>query len=490
MYVRSRQLAVSVLSFSLPLAGLCFAQTTERVNVDSSGAQANNSSPTWENDSSISADGRYVAFTSYASNLVPGDTNNIQDIFVHDRLSGVTQRVSVDSFGIEGDNIDYHPAISADGRFVTFDSWSTNLVAGDTNANADVFVHDRQSGVTERVSVDSLGTQGNSPSSHPSISGDGRFVAFESTASNLVPGFTSGFEDVFVHDRQTGVTEIVSMSSLGLDGNGHSTHASISADGNYVAFHSHATNLANRLDVNGWRDIFVRDRQAGVTEIVSLDSFGMQANYQSLEPSISADGRYVAFDSAATNFEPWDTNGVADIFVHDRQSGVTELVSVNSLGGLANNGSYLPSISADGRSVAFQSHATNLVAGDTNGLEDIFAHDRWTGSDANSIFLTGPSTSPVLDTVDFSWHSAAGNSTYWLAYSLNTNGAVISGHSFDIGNPMTVLATGINSANGMGSFTSQPVPSGAANLTVYFEVAALDAGGVLYDSNVHAVTFF
>src|SRR5437867_824550 len=173
--------------------------TTERVSVDSAGTQGNSFSL----DPSISADGRFVAFSSLATNLVPGDTNGAFDVFVHDRLTGTTERVSVDSAGTQGHGNSSEPSISADGRFVAFSSVATNRVPGDTNAAFDVFVHDRLTGTTERVSVASAGTQGNGSSLDPSISADGRFVAFSSVATNLVPGDTNGKEDVFVHDRLT-----------------------------------------------------------------------------------------------------------------------------------------------------------------------------------------------------------------------------------------------------------------------------------------------
>jgi archaellum component FlaF (FlaF/FlaG flagellin family) len=536
------QRTASALFSALLLAGVCLAQTTERVSVDSSGMEGNGGS----GDASISADGRYVAFSSDADNLVPGDTNGEFDVFVHDRQTGVTERVSVDSSGVEGINRSTHASISADGRYVAFDSIADNLIPGDTNGTDDTFVHDRQTGVTERVSVDSSGAQGNDWSYNPSISADGRYVAFSALADNLVPGDTNGKYDVFAHDRQTGVTERVSVDSSGLEGSDWSDFASISADGRYVAFDSTADNLvpgdtnsiqdvfvhdrqtgvtervsvdssgvegndwsiiasisaggryvtfqsaAGNLvlgDTNSYQDIFVHDRQTGVTERVSVGSTGFEGNGWSFNASISADGRYVAFHSEADNLVPGDTNSKWDVFVHDRQTDVTERVSVDSSGVEGNDWSGASSISADGRYVAFHSKADNLVPGDTNGLLDIFVHDRWDGLGANSIYLTGPATAPVGAPVDFTWQATRGNSRYWLAYSRNMNGAVIGGHNFDISTPMTVLATGTNATNGTGSFTSAPVPLSAAGLTIYFEVAARDANGVLYDSNVLAITF-
>src|SRR5438445_496038 len=219
------------------------AQTTVRVSVASDGTEGNDVSL----GSALSADGRFVAFDSAATDLVAGDTNGVSDVFVHDRQTGTTERVSVASDGTQGNDASFYSALSADGRFVAFDSDATNLVAGDTNGTTDVFVHDRQTGTTERVSVASGGgTQGNGKSggffAFPALSADGRFVAFQSDAPNLVAGDTNGTTDVFVHDRQTGTTERVSVASGGSQGNGCSAGPVLSADGRFVAFHRPATN--------------------------------------------------------------------------------------------------------------------------------------------------------------------------------------------------------------------------------------------------------
>ena len=267
---------------------------TTRVSVASDGTQANGGSFT----PSISADGRYVAFASIAVNLVSGDTNGVQDIFVHDRQTGQTTRVSVASGGAQANGPSFDPSISADGRYVAFASNASNLVSGDTNNTGDIFVHDRQTGATTRVSIGPGGTQANRGSLAPSISADGRYVAFHSDATNLVSGVTNGTTHIFVHDRQTGATTRVSVASDGTEGNSVSIKPSISADGRYVAFQSIATNLVSG-DTNRNQDIFVHDRQTGQTTRVSVASDGTEGNSGSNDPSISANGRYVAFQSQA-----------------------------------------------------------------------------------------------------------------------------------------------------------------------------------------------
>jgi Tol biopolymer transport system component len=283
--------------------------------------------------------------------------------------------------------------MSPDGRFVAFDSEASNLVPGDTNtcsywsaSCADVFVHDRETEQTSLISVASDGTQGNAESIGPSISADGRYVAFESDASNLVPGDTNdcwygNCSDIFVHDRVTGQTSRVSVASDGTQGEDGSYQPAISADGRYVAFLSYAYNLVPG-DTNYVPDIFVHDRETGQTSLVSIASDGMQGNYYPNSPVISGDGRYVAFESNASNLVPGDTDlnclldtSCADVFVHDRVTGQTSAVSIPS-GGSAPVGGRHPSISADGRYVAFDSVANDLVACGTNRYEDVFVHDR------------------------------------------------------------------------------------------------------------------
>lgn len=349
----------------------CQNKVIERVSISSTGIQGNG----YSCQPSISFDGRFVAFRSAASNLVAGDTNRTYDIFVHDRLNHTTERASISSNGIQGNYESNQPSISADGRFVAFRSASSNLVAGDNNKGYDIFVHDRLNHTTEMVTISTTGNQQNSQSYEPSISSDGRFVAFRSWANNLVPGDTNKVYDIFVHDRLNHTTERVSVSSNGGQGNGWSHLPAISSDGRYVAFHSSANNLVSG-DNNAWTDIFVRDRLTKETERISITGGGVLRNTNKFHPApISADGRYVTFHSAASDLVPDDTNGKADVFIYDRQDSSIKMASVSSTGTQGNRESEQPSITTDGRFVVFQSPANNLALDDFGWLSDIFIFD-------------------------------------------------------------------------------------------------------------------
>ncbi|HTE17942.1 MAG TPA: hypothetical protein VK689_06140, partial [Armatimonadota bacterium] len=368
--------AYGIAGLALLVAGLAEAAAVniERVSVSSTGQQANDAN----NTPVLSENGQFVVFTSRASNLVPGDTNGVADIFIRNRQSGQIERVSVSSSGAQGNRDSFNTAISNDGRFVAFASLANNLTVGDDNGiQPDIFVRDRQTGMTELVSVSSTGALTNGGSSRPSISDDGRFVAFNSAASTLTPGDTNNEDDIFVHDRQTRTTQRVSVSSTGELGNGLSSNLALSGNGQTVAFASSSSNLVPG-DTNDKIDIFVHDLATRTTERISVNSAGQQGDDHSQDLSISEDGQVVAFQSFASNLAPGDTNGRADIFVHDRRNGVTERVSVSSAGVQANLSSFKHAISDDGRSVVFLSQATNLVPGDTNGAPDVFLHNRQT----------------------------------------------------------------------------------------------------------------
>ena len=349
--------------------------STTRVSVATAGDQGNGASFV----PAISADGRFVAFYSDATNLVTDDTNGARDVFVHDLGTGGTFRVSVSSTGAEANGDSFAPAISADGRYVAFSSAATNLVPGDTNDANDIFVRDLQSNTTTRVSVGVDGSEANGGSDQPSLSGDGRLVAFTSVASNIVNGDLNSLRDAFVYDRQTGTAQDVSVSTDGQQGDLESANPVLSADGKFVAYSSFADNLIAD-DENEGNDIFVRDLTANTTERVSEYTGHAEAEGDSQRPSISADGRYVAFDSDDWDLVWGDTNDSFDVFVNDRATTVTTRVSVDDQGTQSNGDSFRPSISADGRYVAFYSEASNLVSGDANGSTDVFVYDRRSGA--------------------------------------------------------------------------------------------------------------
>lgn len=389
-------LVLAVAALTLPAAG---QHAITRVSVDSNGVEGNDDSGL--TPPAFSSDGRFVAFDSAATNLVKADKNSRIDIFVHDRVSGSTVRVSVDSSGVEGNDHSSSPTISADGRFVAFVSISDNLVVGDANAHADVFLHDRDpdrngvfdegNGVTTRVNVSSSGKEANYGGDYPSISADGALIAFESIATNLVGGDNNGRADIFLHNRVTGMTFRQSVDSNGVEGDEPSYGPRISADGLFVSFWSYARNLVAN-DTNNASDVFVRDRVSKQTTRVSVDSNGNQGAASFGPAPMSSDGSVVVFQSNATNFVTGDTNGVIDVFLHDRVTGVTSRVSVDSAGIQGDATSVRSTISTDGTVVAFDGMSTNLVAGDDNADSDVFIHDGGTGETSGASFHCGGKT--------------------------------------------------------------------------------------------------
>jgi hypothetical protein len=348
-------------------------------------------------DPVISASGRYVVFASQATNLVPDDTNEFNDIFVRDLQAGTTRRVSVSSTGEQANSVSHGPAVSADGQFVAFYSGASNLVAGDNNNTWDVFVHDNVTGTTERVSVSSTGSE--SPccaSTDASITADGRYVAFLSQG-RLDPSVNNNGQEIYVRDRVAGTTTLIRAAADGTLSSAGIRHADISADGRFVAFQSSSDNIVTP-DANGFtHDVFVKDLVNGTTTLVSQSTSGTQGNQDSWMPSVSADGRYVAFHSWANNLVPGDTNTLPfyDVFVRDTLLGTTTRVNLTPAGGEADGSSTTASISNDGRLVYFESTATNLVAGDlVNGFQDVFlAGPPYPGPGGTSFQFASPSAS-------------------------------------------------------------------------------------------------
>lgn len=342
----------------------------ERVSVASDGTQSDNVSYA----AVISDNGRYIAFWSYASNLVPNDENNTYDVFVRDRQTNTTTRVSVTCDRTEGNGESCGASISGDGRYIAFQSIATNLVPNDVNDYVDSFVYDQRTHITSIVSVASDGTQGNSFTYDPSLSGDGRYVAFCSNAANFVPNDINGYQDIFVHDLRTGATTIVSVASNGTQGNGNSSLARMSRDGRYISFVSDASNLVPN-DHNNKYDVFVRDRKTNTTTRVSVASDGTESNDNSNCAVISGDGRYVAFSSWASNLVPGDINGCPDVFVRDLKTNTTIRINVASNGAESKGGGDFPSMSGDVRYITFYSNDGYLVPNDANRQPDIFVQD-------------------------------------------------------------------------------------------------------------------
>lgn len=347
---------------------------TALISKSSSGAKGNLAS----SEPSLSGTGRFIAFDSDARNLVDGDTNGVTDCFVRDQASGITERVSVSSTGEQSNGSCWGPAISQDGQWVAFAAAATNL-GGSTNGEWQIYLHNRSTGVTRLVSKRVNGGQGgNKESIDASISKDGRWVAYESAATNLIANDGNGVRDVFLYDRTTGENKRISVSSGGKAGNGGSTDPAVSADGRFVAYTSYAKNLV-KGDTNGKRDVFVYNRLKNKTERASVRTGGKQANGASWNGTISGNGRFVAFESKARNLAKADTSRNRDVFVYDRWKKRVQQVSKTSGGKQAKGESGDPTISNNGRWIAFESTAANLAKGDTNKKRDSFVRDRTKG---------------------------------------------------------------------------------------------------------------
>ena len=346
---------------------------TTLVSTSSAGVQANSFTGQVE----ISADGKSVAFESLATNLVAGDSNGVYDIYVKSLTDGTLVRASTTTTGVGATGgASTNPSLSADGKMVVFTSSATNLATGDSNGVGDIFVKNLFTGELTLVSANSSGTIGNGASDFASISADGRYVSFTSSATNLVSGDTNGVDDVFRKDLQTGEIIRVSTSATGVQGNSTSStsSSSISADGRYVAFISTSSNFTS-TDSNPSADAFVKDLVTGEITNVHNNADGVQGIGAVAEVNISADGRFVAIESSAANMDTGDSNGTFDIFRKDRQSGTLTRVSVSTSGAISNGYNRRSSMSADGRYIAFDTLATNLISASTNGPQDVFVRD-------------------------------------------------------------------------------------------------------------------
>jgi len=361
------------LGVSLLVAGAASAQeTTLRRITPADGSEPNGiaGSP------SISANGDVVVFESTATNLVANDSNNISDIFAWYRRTGEIQRVSVASDGTQSNgSYNRKPKVSANGRFVVFESSATNLDPAATIGAQRIYLRDLQAGATEVVSISSTGTI--STGSNPVVSSDGRYVAFHSSNA-LVPNDSNGTEDVYIRDRESETTECASVHTDGIIGNSHSVSADISRDGRYVAFASYATNLVAG-DSGIGVDIFERDRQLGTTTRVTFGADGFEANSHSEAPKYSGDGNVLAFNSFATNLLSGVTTTQQEVFLWTRATG-NVINPIRELGLDPSQDMYFQSLSYTGRWVLCFSRASNVVSPDANASHDVYLIDRGTAT--------------------------------------------------------------------------------------------------------------
>ena len=400
-------LALAVLPLAVGWVAVGSAPRNDTVLVSRASGSAGAKGDAGSGEPSLSADGRFVAFSSRASNLHPDDREEFDDpevsadVFVRDLQANTTTLISRagGSAGAAGNVESRAPSISADGRFVAFGSRASNLHPDDSDFVDDVFVRDLQENTTTLVSRASgpAGAKGNGASRAPSISADGRFVAFGSFAANLHPDDGDDTEDVFVRDLQENTTTLVSRASgpAGAKGARSSGGPSLSDDGRFVAFTSYASNLhpddpEEFEDLESWSDVFVRDLQEHTTTLVSRGSgpTGVGGNDGSRDPSISADGRFVAFESEASNLHP-DAGGGQSVFVRDLETETITLASrASGAAGAPAGYADLPSISANGRFVAFWSGSSNLHPYDPYGDQDVFVRDL--GTDKTTLISRSP----------------------------------------------------------------------------------------------------
>jgi Tol biopolymer transport system component len=372
--------------------------TIKRINMGLDGKEANN----YSFSPKISLNGKFVVFESYASNLVEND-GSFNDIFVFNMINETINKVSVGLNGSNADNNSSRPSISADGRYIAFDSNASNLVENDSNKFSDIFVYDRETNKMERISMGLGNEQSDNNSYNPFISADGRYVVFDSDASNLVANDHNKSKDIFIYDRQTHNMERVSVSPDGNEANGNSYSSSyMSADNRYVVFSSDASNLVSN-DNNQFRDIFVFDRINKTVKRISKGLNGSEANENSYTVNISADGRYIAFQSNASNLVPDDNNQYRDIFIYNMLTEEIERVSLTSNDEEANGNSYYPFVSADGRFITFDSSASNLVPNDTNGKGDIFVTERNVKSQQSAVYSSSAIHVPCFILADNSY---------------------------------------------------------------------------------------
>ena len=491
----------------------------------------------------ISEDGRYVAFASKATNLVAGDTNGYFDIYLRDTELGTTIRVSNGLAGAEPNDDSRWPEISEDGAFVLFSSKASNLVSGDTNGSADLFLYTVATGAMERVNLTYLGTEAVAGVSMDhdmyDLSDDGRFITFTSTSDDYVTIMTSNASsNVFLRDRILGTTVLVSYK-IGDFASAGGKNPSINADGSKVVFVSGFW-LLHPDDPDSNDDIFLYTTGTGIVSLVSYNTAGTSGSSpgHSGFPIITPDGRYVVFESTSDDLAIEDTNTDSDIYIRDLTTATTELVSFNSDGSVElYSNAKSADVSADGRYVTFTGHAKteaptpilgqNVYVRDrTLGTTVLVNHPRWwfpffmakawapqitndgdgvvmidaigTAEEGDSIYsqvnhishesgvgsmsMIGYDSVVAGSTFPLTLYDGPAPSTVYILYSSSVTGFTYAGHSFDIGAPVTVLATTTTDADGYVYWTSPTVPPSASGRTINIEMAST-SGGVWYDSN-------
>jgi len=408
-----RRILVSVATGLAALGAVAAAAgpfAPERVSVDPSGPAGNQDSY----EGAVTSSGRFVAFYSAAMTLVPGDTNNAYDVFVRDRKTGTTSRVSVATGGTQGDGPSRNPCISSNGRYVLFQSDASNLVPGDTAFTLDVFLHDRKTGETRRVSSPPGGGEpdGNSSIYGASLSANGRYAVFGSSATNLVAGDDNTFNDVFLADLKTGAITLVSRSRDGGPAGGTSLIPGISAGGRFVAFPCNGGDLVEGSS-NGREHVYVWDRKTDGMRRVTVNQAGDLADGDSGEPAVSNDGNVVAFYSTAGNLVAGDAPSSYDSFVTDLRTGVTRCLSAPE-GGTPVGDGYSVSISQNGRLVVFYCQNDGIVPEDSNNLGDVFAFDTRTG---HVRLLTANAQGVAADGDSFMYGASLAPNGRWVAVS-------------------------------------------------------------------------
>ena len=346
----------------------------------------------------VSGDGRFITFLSGGSNLVPGDVNGLVDVFWKDLLLNETRLVSTSTSGVQANHDNFHASISGDGRYVVFQSWSDNLIDGTTTPRFQIYRKDMLTGAIDVVSSSATGTPAVNGAIYPMVSQDGRFVAFSSSDRQLVPGDSNNVSDIFLKDMVTGSITLASVTATGGQGNAQSNYSYLSNNGMFIAFMSSASNF-DPADSNTSEDVYFKNLITGELRVVSVNNSGVVSNGFSEAPFVSDDGQKVVFSSVGTNLVNDDGNGDMDVFLRDLIDGTTQLVSRTAAGIPADRGGRWGALDPTGRYVSFLSISNDLVPGDNNqGLSDIFIKDLQTGE--VSILTTDPSGNPASEVTD------------------------------------------------------------------------------------------